>query len=696
MSFGDPILDKIRGGTVTVCTRGLARIASDIEALLDARVIYRPTFAVGSSQAIIGWGHKPTADAARRAAARAGIPYIAIEDGFLRSVRPGPNEPSSSYVIDTQGIYYDAHSPSSLQQQIARAAELGSAEINRARSAMALLSKHHLSKYNAAPPMSWAELGLGDAKNIVLVADQTFGDASIPGALADESFFISALQLALRENPDATVVVKVHPETVSGRKRGYLAHLNHERRFHLMAQDVEPASLLAGVKRVYSVSSLLGFEALLAGVPVTTFGAAFYAGWGLTTDRHPNALHRHEVPLPALFHAAYLGYSRYLDAWTREPIDFEIAAGQLAFLKRRHLENGPSICLGMTVWKRKSVRRFLDGLGGSPVFMRSSGKAVARAETTRDRIVVWASRQPANLVDVCRARGISLLLMEDGFLRSVGLGASFIQPASLILDSRGIYYDPSRLSDFEAIALETSFSLALLSRARALRERIVKARLSKYNEGTARALNLPPGMETVLVPGQVEDDAAIKLATRKVKTNLDLLKTARKRNPHAYLIYKPHPDVEAGYRKGKISAATAGQFADMVVTRMAMPDLLENIGRVETMTSLTGFEALLRGKHVTVHGQPFYAGWGLTEDLDPVPRRARKLAFDELLAVTLILYPRYVDPVSGRHCEVETIVARLEDAKDRRENISQKLLSSGRHAFAWCVHNLITPLTRRW
>jgi capsular polysaccharide export protein len=695
MITGDPILEKIRGGTVTVCTRGLARIASDIEALLDARVIYRPAFAVGSSQAIVGWGHKPTADAARRAAEETGIPYIAIEDGFLRSVRPGPGEPSSSYVIDTQGIYYDARSPSSLGQHVAQAAELDSTEINRARAAIGLLKKHRLSKYNAAPPLSWTELGLGDARNMVLVADQTFGDASIPGALADETSFASALQLALKENPEATIAIKVHPETVSGRKRGYLADLKQERRVHLIARDVEPASLFAGTKRVYAVSSLLGFEALLAGVPVTTFGAAFYAGWGLTTDRHLDALQSREVSLPSLFHAAYLNYSRYLDAWTRAPIDFEIAVDQLAFLKRRHLENGPSICLGMTMWKRKSVRRFLDGRGGSPVFMRSSGKALAMAEKTGHRIVVWASREPANLGDVCRTRGIPLHRLEDGFLRSVGLGASFIQPASLILDGRGIYYDPSHLSDFEAIASEAAFSLALLSRARALRERILKARLSKYNEGSSQSLNLPPAMEIVLVPGQVEDDAAIKLGTRKVTTNLELLKAARKRNPHAYLVYKPHPDVEAGYRKGKIGAATALQFADLVVTRMAMPDLLEHIDRVETMTSLTGFEALLRGKKVAVHGQPFYAGWGLTDDLDPVPRRTRKLSLDELLAVTLILYPRYLDPVTGRHCEVETIVARLEEAKGRRKNLSQKLLSGGRHAFAWCIHNLILPLTKR-
>lgn len=45
------------------------------------------------------------------------------------------------------------------------------------------------------------------------------------------------------------------------------------------------------------------------------------------------------------------------------------------------------------------------------------------------------------------------------------------------------------------------------------------------------------------MPGQVEDDASIKTGTVLIKSNLELLRTVRERNPHAYIIYKPHPDV---------------------------------------------------------------------------------------------------------------------------------------------------------
>ena len=66
-------------------------------------------------------------------------------------------------------------------------------------------------------------------------------------------------------------------------------------------------------------------------------------------------------------------------------------------------------------------------------------------------------------------------------------------------------------------------------------------------------------------------------------------------------------------------------------------DLIDRVDAVETMTSLAGFEAMVRGKHVAVHGRPFYAGWGLSEDLDPPPRRGRTLSIDELFAAAILL-----------------------------------------------------------
>ena len=75
--------------------------------------------------------------------------------------------------------------------------------------------------------------------------------------------------------------------------------------------------------------------------------------------------------------------------------------------------------------------------------------------------------------------------------------------------------------------------------------------------------------------------------------------------------------------------------------------LLSEVAEVHTMTSLTGFEALLRGLKVTTYGVPFYAGWGLTTDKATIPaRRNQCIDLDSLIYATLIAYPRYFDPVT--------------------------------------------------
>jgi capsular polysaccharide export protein len=138
------------------------------------------------------------------------------------------------------------------------------------------------------------------------------------------------------------------------------------------------------------------------------------------------------------------------------------------------------------------------------------------------------------------------------------------------------------------------------------------------------------------------------------------LKRVRARAPEAYLIYKPHPDVVAGHRKGNIPDQICRKFADKVVTEVSISSLIAMVDEIHVNTSLAGFEALMRHKSVTTYGVPFYAGWGLTRDLGPVPaRRTATRSLDELVAATLLLYPRYLDPVTGLPCPAEVVVDRL-------------------------------------
>lgn len=315
-------------------------------------------------------------------------------------------------------------------------------------------------------------------------------------------------------------------------------------------------------------------------------------------------------------------------------------------------------CVGVAGWKRAAVTGLIAGEGPRPVFVDTAAAAVRVARAQGGAIGVWPSRAPVGLASLAEAAGTPLVRIEDGFIRSSGLGAECRPPASIVLDRTGAHFDPSRPSDLEHLLGRTRFDATLTARAERLVRRIVALGVTKYNlPGVARAI--PTGRRTVLVVGQVEDDLSVRLGGAGVAGNLDLLRRARAIEPDAVILYRPHPDVEAGHRRGLVADAEALRHADHVARGHALPTLLAAVDAVHVLTSLTGFEALLRAREVVTHGQPFYAGWGLTRDLAPPPRRGRPLALAELAAGALILYPRYLDPETGAPCSPETLVAHL-------------------------------------
>jgi capsular polysaccharide export protein len=229
-----------------------------------------------------------------------------------------------------------------------------------------------------------------------------------------------------------------------------------------------------------------------------------------------------------------------------------------------------------------------------------------------------------------------------------------------VIDARGVYYDPSQPSDLEVLLETTHFSDRDLARAQRLRKELVQAGVSKYNSVADRPLTprAKAGKLIVLVPGQVEDDASVVCGSSRVRSNRALLEAVRTIRPDAHIIYKPHPDVVSGNRKGQIAASPLPLF-DELVTDVPIGRCLQIADELHTMTSLVGFEALLRNKKVVVHGQPFYSGWGLTEDRLPIERRQRRLLLDELVAGVLFLYPRYYSFRKMAFCAVEDLVAEL-------------------------------------
>lgn len=325
-----------------VYSRPILRLRRQLLAGFNIELVGRTLFR--RPDAIAGWGHKPTADRARRLAAEKGLPYIAIEDGPLRSIWPGDKEPPLSLVCDRRGIYYDATGPSDLEDLLRDPSRMTDDLRQRARDGIALLRRLRLSKYNHAPDLSLEELGLADIprERRVLVVDQTAGDSSIPGALATAASFEDMLRAAVAENPGCEIIVKVHPEVTLGAKQGHLADLARSLGLRLCDVSVNPWSLLENVQRVYVVSSQFGFEALMAGCRVTCFGMPFYGGWGLTDDRVTCPRRGRGVDLETVFAALYFQYARYFDPVAGDGCTFGQAVSLLVERRRRGLVDGAS------------------------------------------------------------------------------------------------------------------------------------------------------------------------------------------------------------------------------------------------------------------------------------------------------------------------------------------------------------------
>jgi capsular polysaccharide export protein len=345
------------------------------------------------------------------------------------------------------------------------------------------------------------------------------------------------------------------------------------------------------------------------------------------------------------------------DPFSGSPIAHAEADAILAAWDRIERDNADiAAAAGMAWWKRDRIARFLWTADRPHLrFARTADDSLVQP----GGVAVWPSRIPPGLAD--RA-GERLIRVEDGFIRSIGLGADLHPPLSIVVDRQGIYYDPTRPSDLETILQTAVFDADLLARAEALRDTIVTRGISKYQTGAPLPMAPPRTRRTVLVPGQVEDDASVRLGGAGVAGNLDLLARARAAEPDAHILFKPHPDVDAGHRVGRVDDAVLLQHADEIVRGEPMPSLLARVDAVHVLTSLTGFEALLRGLEVIVHGQPFFAGWGLTRDLaPPIARRTRRLSLAELIAGALILYPRYLDPVTQLWCPPEVLLQRFAD-----------------------------------
>ncbi|MCF6232313.1 MAG: capsular polysaccharide biosynthesis protein [Rhodobacteraceae bacterium] len=607
----------------------------------------------GSLDLVAFLGNSPTADRGQRIAAKRGVGALRIENAFLGTLHPVcKSAPPVGLLLDRKARHFDATTPSDLETLLVTAPLDDTALLNRAREAMARMRAHHLSQYSGFDPALPAP-----APGYVLVVDQPLDDPSVTASGGNRAAFLEMLVFAQEEHPGARVIITSHPDSGGGH---YTAS-DATGRIDLLRDPLSPWTLLEGAIAVYTFSSHLGFEAIIAGHKPRVFGQPFYSGWGLTQDENQVPRRERRLTKAQLFGAAMIEYPTWYDPFQDCLCPLETVLDNLEARTRAWREDRQGwVASGMRRWKRKPLNRFF---GHEQRMIFSDDTADANHPDRRH--MVWAGQARADQSQAIR--------IEDGFIRSRGLGAELVPPLSLVCDDLGIYYDPRQPSRLERMIDERAvLTGAQRLRAERLLARLIATGISKYNIGGVHS-DLPQG-HRILVPGQVEDDASIRTGTTMINTNLDLLRAARTAHPKAVIIYKPHPDVEAGLRIGKVE--NAGSLADFVANHADPVRLVEDVDEVWTMTSLLGFEALLRGVKVTTVGAPFYAGWGLTNDRGEVPgRRRARPDLMGLVYATLIDYPRYCDPVTGLPCPVEVAVERLTSGRVGHPGLANRSLS---------------------
>ncbi len=672
------VTDCVPARRVMVATSSGIRKLQYIERFLAVDAVVSPN-AVDTNdsvEAVVVWGRKETAEPALTYARKHSLDVIFLEDGWIRCASENAhNRRSYSVLVDSVGVYYDASKPSRIEQLLNAsdtefARYFSDEERAYAQRCRRILVDFDITKYNYCKRAQLAEHLIDSDQKYVLVIDQTVDDASVRLGGMDQGRFHDMLDAAVKENPDASIIVRTHPDVVAGSRQGYLSARARALGLTLSASGDNPMPWLKQAHRVYVGTSQIGYEALLCDTAVTVFGNPFYAGWGLSDDRAlgGGCSERRTATrtVDELFHVAHVMMARYLNPITGELWQLHECLSHVQLQARYFQKNAHQFhCLGITAWKQGYIRQYLRSPDGSVTFGKERNVG---ARPKSDAVnVTWSFRRFQDEA-ATGSSSAQVARIEDGFLRSFGLGSDFTAPGSLVVDATGLYFDPGAPSDLENLLNTVAVTPADVQRAQRLRQRILCAKLSKYNVGQkAQKFSNSADNQNILVVGQVEDDASIKKGCTDIADNTALLRAVRVANPNAYVVYKPHPDVVSGNRKGVVTDPL--DWADEVNTSSSITAGLDWCDELHTMTSLSGFEALMRHKKVVTYGMPFYSGWGLTEDRQSCSRRQRRRTLDELVYLTLIEYPRYLDIDSGEFMTAEMMVARLE--KQRSEANAQ-------------------------
>ena len=242
---------------------------------------------------------------------------LLFEAGFLRGILMDSSgslyDRAWCFFVDDLGFHYDPNTPSRLEMMINDPNLCFSqSELDRAKMLRIRLVTERLTKYN---DQRIEKISRDGKRQRVLVVEQARRDWAIVKSGGGAKSFAMMLQTALDQNPEAEILLKVHPDTLNGKRGGirksYFGRLESKNRITIIKEKINPLSLLESIDKVYVYSSMLGFEAAMMGKEVHLFGKPCYGGCGITIDYQTYPNRKHKRSLDELVFIIYILYQKY-------------------------------------------------------------------------------------------------------------------------------------------------------------------------------------------------------------------------------------------------------------------------------------------------------------------------------------------------------------------------------------------------
>jgi capsular polysaccharide export protein len=270
-----------------------------------------------------------------------------------------------------------------------------------------------------------------------------------------------------------------------------------------------------------------------------------------------------------------------------------------------------------------------------------------------------------------------MLICEDGFLRSILPYASeeadikMQKSVSFTIDSKTAYYDSTMPSDLEELLnSDIEIDKDKLFRANSLINQIKENKLTKYNHQPIFVPNIGSKERyKVLVVDQSYGDYSIVKGSANESTFKHMLLSAIDEHPDADILVKIHPDALANSNySGYFNKIKQSENIYLLSFEINPISLIEYVEHVYVVSTQLGFEAAMCGKKVSVFGLPFYSGWGITDDRQICARRIRKRSVEEIFYITYIMYSKYVNPKTGKICQIEEAIDYLLELREEYNN----------------------------